>query len=169
MDLTKYRVVNTQDEEYDHLLDSYREAVKVAEYKSAQDDGEPWAVMELTFEYSDTSLEYSTNGSQVWPPPKYGVTWATPDHSIGQTGFVTFDEDEAIEIAIAGPWEARVNGLQVDSMCSGHELGKQADIGYHLGDREVYGLVQMEDGESVIEVRVGSGVESLDEEVVTKP
>ena len=71
MDLTKYRVVNTQDEEYDHLLDSYREAVKVAELKSAQDN-EPWAVMALTFEYSDTSLYYSTNGSKTWPPDKDG-------------------------------------------------------------------------------------------------
>ncbi len=69
MDLTKYRVVNAQDEEYDYLLDTYREAVKVAELKSAQ-DGEPYAVMELTFEYSDTSLEYTTDGSKIWPPDK---------------------------------------------------------------------------------------------------
>ena len=67
MDLTKYRVINAQNEEYDHLLDSYREAVKVAELKSAQ-DGEPWAVIALTFEYSDTSLEYTTDGSDIWPP-----------------------------------------------------------------------------------------------------
>ena len=165
MDLTKYRVVNAQNEEYDHLLDSYREAVKVAELKSAQ-DGEPWAVMALTFEYSDTSLYYSTNGSKIWPPIKYRVTWATPDHSIGQTRFVTFDENEAIEIAIAGPWEARVYGLQVDSMCSGHPLGKQADMGYHLGEKPLYGLVQIEEGGSPVEVLVGGDVIRRDGELV---
>ncbi len=97
---------------------------------------------------------------------KYGVTWATPDHSIGQTGFVTYNEDEAIAMAIAGPWEARVNGVQVDSMCSGHPLGKQADMGYHLGERELYGLVQIEDGGSPVEVKVGGDVVRRDGELV---
>ena len=150
MDLTKYRVVNAQDEEYDHLLDTYREAVKVAELKSSQDN-EPWAVMALTFEYSDTSLYYSTNGSQVWPPPKYGVTWATPDHSIAQTGFVTFDEGEATEMAIAGPW-GQGEDVLVSSMCFGHHLESHRDVG------PVFGLVQIEDGGTSVEVSVGGNV-----------
>ena len=73
MDLTKYRVVNTDNEEYDHLLDTYREAVKVAEYKSAQ-DGQPWAVMELTFEYSDTSLELDDDWREL-PEVEVEAVW----------------------------------------------------------------------------------------------
>ncbi len=92
----------------------------------------------------------------------YGVTWATPDHSIAQTGFVTYDEAVATEMAIAGPW-GQGPDIEVSPMCSGHDMGE------HVGEDEIYGLVQIEDGDSVIEVRIGSGVASLSEEIVTKP
>ncbi len=81
----------------------------------------------------------------------YGVTWATPDHSIAQTGFVTTDEDEAIAMAIAGPWD-QAEGVQVDPMCNDHELDGHKPFG------PIFGLVQIEDGGSPVEVSVGGNV-----------
>lgn len=47
----------------------------------------------------------------------YGVTWATPDHSIAQTGY-EFTHNEAISIAQHGPSNVE-HITQIDAMC-GH-------------------------------------------------
>lgn len=50
-----------------YVFDNYREAVKSADALAAN-EGQPVAVIELEFEYSDSSLVYATDGSTVWPP-----------------------------------------------------------------------------------------------------
>lgn len=51
----------------------------------------------------------------------FGITWATPDHSIAQTGYVFKEYVLALDWAKMGPyWVEKANIIKVDSMCD-HE------------------------------------------------
>ena len=73
----------------------------------------------------------------------YGVTWATEDHSIAQTGYVYATMPEAETVARTGPHEA-ARTTQVDGMCE-HDTHSE----------KVYGLVQTEH-ENLAEVDVAA-------------
>jgi hypothetical protein len=68
-DITKYDVRGPDNDHsaINHLYDTYREARDVATTRAIR-NGEPWAVIELEFEYSDSSLVFTTDGSTIWPP-----------------------------------------------------------------------------------------------------
>ncbi len=66
--ISKYTIANAEGEdEIDSVYDTFDDAKGRADLKAAQ-TGEPWAVIELEFEYSDSMLVYATDGSDVWPP-----------------------------------------------------------------------------------------------------
>ena len=71
---------------------------------------------------------------------RYGVTWATPDHSYAQTGYDFTDVESAKQVAVAGPW---TYPNQVDAMCN-HYPAKEWPL---------FARVETED-DSVIEVEV---------------
>lgn len=72
----------------------------------------------------------------------YGVTWATNDHSVSQTGYVYETVRAAEAAARMGPKNAALS-TQVDAMCE-HDT--------HNGEI-VFGLVQTED-DNIAEVEV---------------
>ncbi len=62
-EITKYVLVdangNEDDAEYDRFEDAKRAALTT---------GEPTAVIERVYEYTDSSLVWASDGSRVWPP-----------------------------------------------------------------------------------------------------
>ena len=70
---------------------------------------------------------------------RYGVTWATADHSVAQTGYVYATIEAAEAVACKGPDAV----TQVDAMCC-HDA--------HEGE-PLYGLVHTED-DNILEVEV---------------
>lgn len=71
--ILKYVVVDKHDQEQDWEEDTYQEAVDEAE-RRATATGDPWAVIEREYEYSDSALVYTTDqghGDSIsWPPSK---------------------------------------------------------------------------------------------------
>ncbi len=65
--INKYVIEDVSREQGDYLFDTYSEAKGAADITAAS-NGEPFAVIELEFEYSDSSFVYATDGSTVWPP-----------------------------------------------------------------------------------------------------
>lgn len=56
---------------------------------------------------------------------EYGVTWATVDHPIAQTGYVFPSIEAAVAAAKRGPRAVERAGTGVDEMCAhGHRFGK---------------------------------------------
>ena len=69
--ISQYVLENKDRERDGYTYDSLTEARGVADMR-ARHDGEPWAVIELEFEYADSSLAYTTDLSVVWPPEEEG-------------------------------------------------------------------------------------------------
>lgn len=62
MNITKYTTVNLYNE-WDQEYDTYEEALNAAKSHET-----PHAVLELTFEYTDSELAWAPDGGNVWPP-----------------------------------------------------------------------------------------------------
>lgn len=82
-EIVKYVLVNVADEYVGHEMDSYQEARNAAEAES-----EPHAVVQLTYEFSDSELSWAPNGGDVWPPAPAPV-W----ERLGMTEREYFHED----------------------------------------------------------------------------
>ena len=89
----------------------------------------------------------SPTNARVEVIPTYGVTWATRDESIYQTGYIFETYEEAEKVALDGPWRTMQLGEhQVDHM------------GYVKNGDMVFGMIQTE-GANIHEVQVGEYVE----------
>lgn len=64
--ISKYVLVDRDDNEGEHEYDSYDEAVKLAEDRNC-------AVIERQYVYDDSSLVWTPDGSTTWPPSKVKV------------------------------------------------------------------------------------------------
>lgn len=64
-----YMVHNDQDQVWSGPYTDYEEAKETA-IGYWEEYGEPFAVIALEFEYSDSDLAYTTDGSDTWPPGK---------------------------------------------------------------------------------------------------
>ena len=62
--ISRYVLVDRNDQEGDHEYESYDEAVN--------DAGTTHAVIERRYEYDDSELVWTPNGSDQWPPKKRG-------------------------------------------------------------------------------------------------
>ena len=79
----------------------------------------------------------------------YGVTWASEDHSIAQTGYVFDTMNKAAMIAERGPWLADEDGHQVDGLCL-HYPAEDARVAIVEHQRQhegmtIWGHVETED------------------------
>ncbi len=79
----------------------------------------------------------------------YGVTWATEDHSIAQTGYVFETVEAALSIAQQGPWVADEDGHHVDGLCEHYpaDAARVTTAEHHMNHagQEIWGLVEGED------------------------
>ena len=70
MIISKYDVIDATGESVAGTFDHYDEAKRDADDRSS--DTEMFAVIEMEFEYRDSALVYTTDGSNVWPPEDTG-------------------------------------------------------------------------------------------------
>jgi hypothetical protein len=68
MKIYKFILSDVNDQYSGGPYNNYDEALKVAEDVAAT--GTPVAIIELIYEYSDSSLVWTYNGSNNWPPKK---------------------------------------------------------------------------------------------------
>lgn len=59
-EISRYVLVDRDDNERDHEYDTYQEAVNAA--------GSDYAVIERHYVYDDSELVYTPDGSDTWPP-----------------------------------------------------------------------------------------------------
>lgn len=59
--ISRYVLVDRNDQEQDHEYEDYDEAVQAA--------GDTHAVIEREYEYSGSSLVWTPDGRGTWPPP----------------------------------------------------------------------------------------------------
>ena len=71
MTIEIYMVHNDQDHEWSGPYTDFLDAKEIADEYANENDG-PMAVIALEFEYSDSELAYTTNGSDAWPPKGTG-------------------------------------------------------------------------------------------------
>lgn len=65
-EISRYVLVNEDDVEDDYEFDSYQEALREAQRRGNV------AIVERTYVYDDTSLVWTPDGSETWPPTRNG-------------------------------------------------------------------------------------------------
>lgn len=64
--ISRYVIVNDQDHEEDYEYEDFDKAKEDAETR--EEKGERLAIVERTYEYSDSELVWTSTGADRWPP-----------------------------------------------------------------------------------------------------